>query len=441
MGFSRLFITSLAAMSLLPGLSLAQSYDELIQDALQLRNQGEFSEAEILLRQAHETAADQRESYYLLAMTVAFQDRFDEAQALLNEALENYPENHTLMISKARVLSYQGNFSDAQATISDVLNEEPTNTEALNLSGRLSLYQNQPNRSITQYQSTLAIDANNLEALIGMHDAYRNLGDTDQATMYLSLAAAVDPDNLDVKTRQDQQIVPEPSWQVTYGYGNSRFKRIPLGDWYDSFIEAHRQDGRGNDLYGRIESLGHFGMSDTLVALGTVRNMNSTPWGAKLEYSPDAVFVPDYRLNLFVSPKLREGGDTWGPSVGNVSIQYASYPTAEVIQLGLGLDQYLFSGRLWLTPSVTTVLDENDNTLTGWNFRANFLLNENILSGVGYGESPQTESAVTAITRTAHVYGQASVSDHMTLRIDLVREDRENSYVRHGATIAMIWKY
>lgn len=442
MGFSRYFSATLFCLSLVPSSLLAQSYGELISQALELRNLGEFSEAENLFRQAHEQASDQRESYYLLAMTIAFQDRFDEAQDLLEEALQTYPGDQTLTISKARVLSFQGDFSGALADVDEVLEQNPTNTEALNLGGRVSLYQNQPSRAIRQYEQTLAIEADNLEALVGLHDAYRSLGDTEQAAIYLSQAATVDPDSLDVRMRQNQQVLPEPSWQVTYGYGNSHFKRIPLGDWYDGFLEVHRQDGLGNDLYARIENQGHFGMSDTLIALGTVRNMTGAiPWGARLEFSPDAVFVPDYRANVFIAPRLREGGDTLGPTIGNASLQYASYPVAQVVQLGLGLDQYLFNGMLWLSPSITTVQDENDDTITGWNLRANWQVSQDVLTGFGYGESPQTESAVTAITRTAHLYGQVSINDHADIRIDLVREDRENSYVRYGTTFALVWKY
>lgn len=442
MGFSRYLFIPLICLATLPGYLLAQSYGELISEALELRNLGEFSEAESLFRQAHEQAGDQRESYYLLAMTIAFQDRFDEAQALLEEGLEKYPTDQTLIISKARVLSFQGDFSGALTDVDRVLEQNPTNTEAINLGGRVTLYQNQPNRAIERYQQTLAIDPNNLEALVGLHDAYRNMGESDRAAEYLSLAAVVDPNNMDVRTRQDQQVVPEPSWQVTYGYGNSHFKRIPLGDWYDSFIEVHRRDGHGNDLYGRVENQGHFGMSDTLLTLGTVRNITGTmPWGARLEYSPDAVFVPDFRVNAFVSPRIREGEDTWGPTIGNVSLQYASYPAAQVVQLGLGIDQYLFNGRVWVSPSITTVRDENNDTITGWNLRANLLVNQDMLTGFGYGESPQTESAVTAITRTTHLYGQVSINDHADIRIDLVREDRENSYVRYGTTFALVWKY
>ena len=418
------------------------TYSELINRALDLRNQGEFSEAEAYIRQAHEDAQDRRETYYLLAMTIAFQERFDEAEALLIEALNSYPDNITLLISLARVQSFQTDFALAQSTVEAVLERAPDNTEALNLAGRLAIYQSWPNRAIQRYSDTLAREADNLEALIGMHDAHLMLGERELAADWLARAANQAPDNLDVRTRQQQQQDPQPSWQVIYGYGNSSFERLPLDDWHDGFIEAHRRDGRGNDLYARAENLSHFGMSDTLLAVGTARNLNGDmPWEVKLEYSPDAVFVPDYRISAAVTPRLSEGGDQWGATLGRLSAQFASYPGAQGAQLSVGLDQYLASGRIWLNPSITTVFDENDDRLSGWNLRATMLVGQNNLVGLGYGETPQTENAITAKTRTTHLFGQLGINNQVQLRIDWVREDREDSYLRYGTTLSLIWNY
>ena len=55
------------------------SYDQLIQQALQARNAGNFVTAESTLRQARSLAAESNEVDLLLGMTLAFQERYIEA--------------------------------------------------------------------------------------------------------------------------------------------------------------------------------------------------------------------------------------------------------------------------------------------------------------------------------------------------------------------------
>ena len=101
------------------------TYDSLLQEALDLRNAGNFTGAEQTLRNARTLAADTNEIDYLLGMTLAFQDRFTEALQVLDSALVSYPEDIQLQIARARVYSYKGEYETALELTEKVLEEDP----------------------------------------------------------------------------------------------------------------------------------------------------------------------------------------------------------------------------------------------------------------------------------------------------------------------------
>ena len=145
-------------------------YDDLIQESLRLRNSGEFSEAESVLRQAYPLGNETNEVASLLAMVVAFQGRLIESISILDEALRIYPSDSQLLITKARVLSFQGLYPEAIANADKALALDTNNIEALIVKGRVYYYQERLSDARIQFNAVLALAPSNEEALAGLND-------------------------------------------------------------------------------------------------------------------------------------------------------------------------------------------------------------------------------------------------------------------------------
>ena len=287
----------------LPVPSLAQNYDTLIQSALQERNAGRFSEAEVLLREAYTLAADKREVTMLLGMVLAFQEKYPEAEALLGEGLASYPDDLQILLAQARVKSYQGQFAEAENILQSVLDLAPDNLDALNLAARMALYQNRFERGKQQYLRVLARDSRNLEALIGLYDADLSLGNRTEAEQHLALAALVAPGHVDVQNRLRRETDgPQiPRHMIITGYSASDINRPFFSDWQERFLEYRHFFDNGNQFYLRGEHAHRFSAHDTLGEAGMLVGARSLfPLEVGIAVSQDTVFMPESRYRLGV---------------------------------------------------------------------------------------------------------------------------------------------
>ncbi|MDP1931021.1 MAG: YaiO family outer membrane beta-barrel protein [Gammaproteobacteria bacterium] len=417
-------------------------YDTLVQNAMNLRNAGNMSEAEVALRQAWEIASNKSEASYLLGLVVAFQERYAEAIAILDAALIDYPQDTNLLLAKARVRSYQGVLQEAEVLTQGILNNQPDNQEARNLSGRIALYQRRPAHARTLFTQVLQSHPDDLEALIGLYDTELVLGNREEAGTLLAKAAQIAPGHIDVLSRQSAAAMPgTPKHAWITGYERSRMDTAGQ-HWHDRFVEYRHRYSIASEQSLRLSHNHRFGEHDTSIDTSLLlRQQSSVPVELGLSYTPDAHFMPEHSLRASMGFRLSEGSDTFGSTFMNTSFQSARYSTGNTLRGTISADHYLRNIDAWLSAGIGLVRDENSTNIGGWQFGAHWQTTANARIGFTYSEGGETENAITTRTRSVSGYMAYSFDTRWQLQLNVSESRRERSYTRESIALTLQYRY
>lgn len=421
----------------------APDYDALVQQAMAQRNAGDLQTAEQTLRTAYAIPSDKTEVSYLLAMVLAFQQRYTEAHELLDEVLLINPDDDTLRLGKARVTAFQGLYPAAMSMTEQVLASDPTSLEAINLAGRIALYQQQPRRALGLFESAIVLQANDLEAWIGKHDALRALGEQDAAEEALLMADAIAPGHIDVVTRQQQNTVPAgPAHLWAAGLERSGFRRVDFDEWEEFFVEYRRQRSLTSSWFVRVNEQQRFDTQDTSVQAGISLNENGAlPWQINAGVSPDKNFSAGWSLGASFTHRLTEGSERLGATLLTPSLRMSDYSTGEVWRLGADFEHYVTGTNIWLTPAVGIVRDENGGNTFSWAVGAHWQINGEVRAGVNYGDGAETENKITTDTRSRSAYVQWQFAPALAVNVFAARSDRKDSYSRESVGLTLMLRY
>ncbi|MGJ8689744.1 MAG: YaiO family outer membrane beta-barrel protein [Gammaproteobacteria bacterium] len=415
------------------------SYDGLIQESLLLRNSGDFIAAESVLRQAYPLANETNEVSYLLAMTVAFQGRFTDSIAILNAALQTYPNDMQLIIGKAQVLSYQGFYRESIDIADQALAQDATNIGALLLKARVYYYQRRYADARNQFQSILARDAKNLEALVGLYDVELAAGEDAAALIVLDKAEALAPEHIDITNRRQRRTLPlgNSAHILTASFGKSFIDLTGFDDWRSQNLEYRYRSASNHQLYLRREYAKRFDLTDTLYEIGGVLSGINSSLELSYAHTPDDEILPKQRVRLAGNTLLMQASESFGSTMLGISLTQSSYANGDVNLLKLDFTHYLLNVNAWLTPGIGIVKDEQGKKTVGWNVGAHWQVNSRLLLGYNYTDAPETELNVTTQTNSNHVYFRVELSDDTSLRLDLSRNTRQNSYTREAIAFSI----
>lgn len=438
-----LFLGLIALLIPTPALSAQAGYDELVQQALQERNAGNFIGAEELLEQARAIARETNEVDFLLGMMQAFQERFIEAQNTLETGLETYPEDISLRLARARVLSYQGIYDEAVEATNQVLSSDPANTEALNLRARIYYYQNRHSSAREDFRQVLAFDSENLEAVIGLYDIALATNDDEQAESYLAQAQAIAPDHVDVVTRRERLRSPiqKPN-MLTVSGGGSDFDVSGLQRWYDRSIDYRYFFESGNELLLNALHAHRFGRHDTMIEAGfRFARPGNIPVEIAFGHTAAQEFLPENQIRLSSLFMINNAGENFGATTLDVSFYHSSYQTGSVNRMSFGFTHYLLDVNAWITPGVGLVRDENGDQDLSWNLGAHWQTSSRLRLGYNFTHAPETENSRTVLTLSHHVYGHYQLSDGVSIRLDASSNDRRNAYTRDSLSLALQFRF
>lgn len=434
----------------LPGLLLvlsatlyAADYDTLIQESLRLRNSGDFVGAETRLREAFNLVDDKREVAYLLGLVLAFQEKYTEAQDILDAALLQSPEDIGLQLASARVNAYQGQYREARQVVNAILERDAGNYEARNLAGRVALYQNRYAEGKAHFLQVLKQDPDNLEALIGVHDSDLYLGNKDLSDEALRKAQRLAPDHADVLVRLNKErYVKKPQHELFLGFETSSFNKVFLTRWYDRFLEYRHYSPNRNQQFLRTEHAHRFGLHDSLIEAGALmRGTTSIPVEIALGISDNAEFLPEYRLTVTTRVNVNQGDEGFGATIASIRYRNSKYQTGSTHQLNIDFEHYFADANAWIIPGVGTVIDENGESSLSWRLGIHGQLGARLRTGFTFSDAPETENNITIDTRVMHVYARYRLTNRFSIRLDGVRNLRENVYTRDSLGVTLAYKF
>jgi len=441
--FVRTTIVSMLLCCSVVAIAAEADYDTLIQDALQLRNIGNFTAAEEILRSARNLANETNEVDYLLGMMLAFQERFIEAAAMLDQALSIYPDDIQLLLGKARVLSYQGAYGESIEMANSVLEVLPDNSEALSLLARVYYYQRRYNESRDADLQVLELEPQNLDALIGLYDTELASGNDELAETLLDRAQQVAPDHVDVLLRREGNRLPvRRHHELSSSFGVSEIDVPFFSRWYDRTLEYRYINNGGDQFYLHGEQSHRFGADDNLTEIGAYFERGAgIPIELSLAYTGDSDFLPGKRVHIGTTLPLLNASENFGSSTLGLSYTHAEYQSGGVELIRLGLTHYFLAFNGWFTPGLIQVEDENGNNTVGWTAGLNWQANSRMRLGYAYTDAPETENNVTTDTVANHFYINYQLYDSLIVRLDASQDDRANSYTRDAYSISFQFRF
>lgn len=102
----------------------------LVQQATQLKNDGRYEEAEVLLKQALHSSPNHAEAHRMLGLVYCFTGMFDESIQELETSVSLNPESVQARIDLALTYSMLGYEPEAKRELEEVLRRDPTNETA-----------------------------------------------------------------------------------------------------------------------------------------------------------------------------------------------------------------------------------------------------------------------------------------------------------------------
>jgi YaiO family outer membrane protein len=413
--------------------AVAQS---LYDQAVAARNRGDFAGAIDKLEAARRIDRNNIEVLTLLGMVYGFAGRYDDAQKVLEQAHRSAPKDSDIVLALARIKSYRNDFAGAQRDVASVLAVQPRNGEALGLSGRLSYYQGDLPRAERQLRAALAVDPKDVESLLGLGDVKAAQGDEAGARVLYERARVLAPNSPEIRERlARKQASPPLRFQLDSLLSWSHFARRPVQPWYETFNQLTYHATPATAVHARSEVSQRFGAIDAYYEAGVDHRFGQAISGYLYGGgTPNAHFRERWTALGGGTVRIAKGGDVIGGTLLTLDAKDSLYRTGFVRMASPGVQQYFLSGRVWLTGKQISSWVAGGHYLGGYLARADWLLVDSVTVYGGYAHAPETENNVTA--QTSSVFGGVSwdVSPRVTLHLDYVHDDRQNSYIRHAVT-------
>ncbi|ESQ93484.1 hypothetical protein ABAC460_00010 [Asticcacaulis sp. AC460] len=335
------------------------------------------------------------------ARQLAEQKRYDEAVTLLRTAKTQHPEDVELRLALARVLSWKGDYRAASAELGGV-----TGAEAATIRGNLAYYQADFSTARTRYAEALTIAP-----------------DFDEARDGLNRVATA-------------QAAEGPQWQVDAGTEYSGFSGSDQPDWNQQSVQVTRRfNANRSAAHLRMVRYSQFGLNDGEVEFGLAGRLGERFSAyAAIAGSPDADFRPEGRIAAGGAVRVTQSLSL------TFDGRHDRYAAVKVSSAAWGVRYEPREG--WAVSSrMIRVSPSGSDAQTGYDLRLDGTIREGLRFYAGVADAPETVAAVTIDTRSAFAGIAWDMTDTTTLRAGYGRDDRENTYVRHGFHVTLSQRF
>jgi YaiO family outer membrane protein len=327
--------------------------------------------------------------------------------------LPAHAQTVTDLLAQSRILAGEKRYEEAHQTLERALAIEPKNDDIRLLRGQLYYYQG-------DYEAAEA----EFTGILSRHPEY------------VDAKAALER----VQTARDSG--GEFRWQADAGYEWSGFERRNQPDWNNQFLQLTRFfDGRATAVHGRIERYDQFTNIDSYYQLGVDHRFTPRLMGyVATGFSSGADFRPHWRVKGGGGFRLSEMEIQNMPLWLTLDMQHDEYQSTEVSNINPGL-RMEFSDSWALGSKIIAVHEHGAKTVYGWMARFDGQIMPGWRFYTGYADAPETVAAVTVDTQTMFGGFAYDIDDARTLYLGYTRDDRENSYIRHGVNACVSFRF
>jgi YaiO family outer membrane protein len=270
-----------------------------------------------------------------------------EAIALLETRLATHPTDTDALTLYGTILSWEGRYADAHTALQKVLDENPTHSDALPAMINLDLWSDHPQEAEMLAKRGLDKNPGDVNLLMLLARSQRNENHETDAAHTLDTLLAVEPSNADALQMRRRMIYQARKFEASYSFSTDVFTDVfdpqyeqtvalrgptKIGSYIASFSHADRFGLHSNEL--GIEMFPH-------IRKGTYADLT-------LGGSPDSVLYPQVYLGGEIYQSVGHGFEA---SAGYHRLQFGDDINIFTGALYKYYGNWLFSGRLYLTPS------------------------------------------------------------------------------------------
>lgn len=346
------------------------------------------------------------------ALELAGEKRFNQALLLLSRQDAGIQSSYEHRFLKARILSWAGKYPEAENELNRLMIDYPGNPDVELAAGNLQYYQGEFLAAENYYLTVLSKFPN-------YEDAQRGLDNVRKAKSVAS-------------------NVPNQKWRIDGSLSLSSFDQDNLSDWNNQFLRAEYTPDQ-LAYHGSIQRYKRFGKTDIEFRVGLSDAVRGGwDWGLEAGFASDAVFRPDLSLGGRLGRSLETfSGIVLYPSV---NYRFDDYESGTIHNLSPELTAYLNKG-LVLTARLIGTLQEGERDQLGWLIQSRKRISDRVQINGGYANAPEAVNGIAISTKSFFSGLTYTVRDDFDVHLNLVRDDREDSYIRKGVNVGFTHKH
>ncbi len=396
---------------------------------LQLRAEGAFEQALGVASDLLAEAPGDADLLLIKGQVLAFLGDEEEALATLESAARLAPDYLDIRLMQARVHGYAGQHDKALLVLRPVVTPEIARPDAQLLLGQTALAAAELDLARAAFARAAGLEPASGAAWLGLGDTALRQGAFEVARLDYERALAVPETEPVARERLDSLAARGRRFELSTDLSFSRFND-ESDDWREGSLSlAWRLDDR-RQLTGSLGVADRYGGTDIQASL---------LWNARLDersgyflataLTPAADFLPSWRLRGGVDRELLDLTGRIGRlgiGVGFLELSLAEYEDGLVQGFDLGLVQYGFEGRLWLTAKAGGTFGTNGGFDPGFGLRLDWQLREESRVFAGFGQT--YDNSTQGMGTTESYFGGLDhwFDERLGMVLSLALEDRDN---------------
>ena len=347
------------------------------------------------------------------ARALAEQQRFAEALARLERQDAALKAGYEHRLLRARILAWDGQHARAAGELDALLDDYPGNADALLMRGQVEYYRGDLDAADRYYREVLAVAPGYADARSGLEATAR---------------ARAERSGADGARR----------WRVDASAGVSDFDLDGFAGWDNQFLRGELVQG-GLAYSGSVQRYRRFGATDIEFGAGLSDAVRGGwDWSVSAGLAPDADFRPDVSLGATLGrglPAARDGLVIYPALL----YRYDDYDTGAIHNLQPGVTAY-FDGGAELSGRLIATLQSSEPDQLGWLARTRLPVADRLSVSFGFARAPEAIDGVAVTTESVFGGVTYTLSDALDVHLDLVRDDREDSYIRRHVNVGLTYR-
>ena len=244
--------------------------------------------------------------------------------------------------------------------------------------------------------------------------------------------------------RKAQRTKRPYNWRIDGGAGLSSFDETDLNNWNNQYLRA--EYAPDNVAYhAKVQNFRRFGQNNVQFEAGVAdAKREDWDWGLAAGFTPSADFRPEFHIGGRVGRKIKlDNGPTL---VTTLHYRYDQYTEAKIHNISPEVTAYFQNGSR-LTGRVINTVQSNESDQTGWLVSGSYPVSKKWTLNGGYAKAPEAVDNPNAIdslvVTTKSIFGGVSyaVSPQLDLHVNVVRDDRQDTYIRNAVNVGFTQKF